>query len=312
MFILNKIKRGMSLLWGQFKVLLVDGPKGNVDDIKNFSQLWSLDGVAIADQGGSSSISDTAGYNSICKLASTDDEFFRKFKSNREYREILQHVTRNQGKEYLAELKKDSWIMSHLPALLDDKVGMPFRYTYPRLGRVSPTDLRYARVLSDLYYLFGPLENFKIAEIGSGYGGQALAITKIFRVSSYTFYDLPSAAELALKYIRNSSDFQRCYLGGIDKVPENFDLVISNYAFSELRLEIQENYFSRVIQSSARGYIIYNHISPPSFNSLTAKEFAARIPGAEIFQEIPLTSPANVLIVWGHNPISDGHRFVGV
>jgi hypothetical protein len=39
-------------------------------------------------------------------------------------------------------------------------------------------------------------------------------------------------------------------------------------------------------------------------DSMTAKELISRVPGSEIFEEIPLTFPGNVLVVWGHNSIN--------
>ena len=82
---------------------------------------------------------------------------------------------------------------------------------------------------------------------------------------------------------------------------DSYDLVISNYAFSELKREVQEDYFANVVQKSKRGYFTYNDISPKEYVALSAEEFAGRIEGAEIFKELPTTAPKNVLVVWGHN-----------
>jgi hypothetical protein len=310
MNLVKKSLRIMILIVGQIKILFCYGLKGNIDDFKNFRQVWSLSPGQHTILDSSTSLSDTDRYNSICKNAVEDAAVFSKFKSNREYREILQHVSREQGWEYLVELEKDPWMKSKISLLVGDNHGKPFRYSYGYLGRVSPTDLRYAKVLSDLYSLFGSLDGFKIAEIGSGYGGQALAIQKFFRVSEYALFDLPWAMRLALKYIANSPIPHHCLKGNLDEVLLNFDLVISNYAFSELRLEIQLEYLEKVILKSKRGFLIYNHINPASFKSLTAIEFSSKVPGAEIFQEIPLTSADNVLIVWGHKSNIDRKRFL--
>lgn len=242
-------------------------------------------------------------------MAANDEKIFKKFKSNRKYREILQHVTRQQGREYTYELNKDPWIMSILPKLISDEVGMPFRYTYPGLGRISSTDLRYAKVVSDLRSLFGPLDNYRIAEIGCGYGGQAIAISKVFNILDYALYDLQPALQLAMKYIKTVSDFQNVRSENLEFLSGKSDLLISNYAFSELSREVQEEYFTKVIQGSSRGYVIYNQITPLSYNSLTAIEFAARIPGAEILHEEPLTASLNVLVVWGHMPLHNNRKF---
>ena len=309
MSLIQKSRRIVALLFVELKVLFRFGPKGIIDDIRNFLQLWSLTPGQHEIADSSTSLSDTDRYNLICRQAVEEQVVFAKFKSSREYREILQHVSRIQGWDYMAQLRKDPWILSKLPDLLDDKLGKPFKYSYGHLGRLSPTDLRYAKVLSDLFCLFGLLDGFSISEIGSGYGGQALAIAKTFRISTYTLFDLTWAAKLARKYIESSTQSLECSIGNFEEISPNCDLLISNYAFSELKLAVQMQYLENVILKSTRGYVIYNHINPANFNSLTAESFAAKIPGAEIFEEIPLTSPANVLVVWGHNRKIENNRF---
>jgi hypothetical protein len=76
--------------------------------------------------------------------------------------------------------------------------------------------------------------------------------------------------------------------------------VISNYAFSELTRELQDDYLERYILKSKRGYMIYNHINPPEFKSYSALDFCELVPGAEIIEEVPKTDNTNVLIIWGH------------
>jgi hypothetical protein len=78
-----------------------------------------------------------------------------------------------------------------------------------------------------------------------------------------------------------------------------YDLVVSNYAFTELPRSIQESYLQRVILRSSRGYITYNEITPPRFRSYKAEELLALIPRATRVKEEPLTHPKNCIIVWG-------------
>ena len=81
----------------------------------------------------------------------------------------------------------------------------------------------------------------------------------------------------------------------------NYDLVISNYAFTELPRHIQEIYLEKVILNSRRGYIIYNDINPAEFKSYKKEELLKVIPGSRIIDEVPLTHPNNCVIVWGTN-----------
>jgi len=80
---------------------------------------------------------------------------------------------------------------------------------------------------------------------------------------------------------------------------ETYDLVISNYAFTELRREIQDTYLERIILNTRRGYITYNEHTPPYFNSYKKDELLKIIPGAYALDEVPLTHSKNCIIAWG-------------
>jgi hypothetical protein len=82
---------------------------------------------------------------------------------------------------------------------------------------------------------------------------------------------------------------------------QNYDLVISNYAFSELPRSIQDVYLSKIILNSKKGYITFNEISPGYFNSYKREELIDIIPNSLIIEEKPLTHPKNCIIVWGVN-----------
>lgn len=297
----------------QFQIALEYGPAGNLDELINFKRVWSLKGKTTSRSGDQSSLSDIGSYLEICSLAQERNDIYRKFKSCREYRQILEHVSREQGSEYLDILRKDTWISEFLTRLIEGDVGSPYRYTYRDFGRVSPTNLRYAKIASDLYALFGSLDGFNVTEIGVGYGGQCVTLGKLFDIGRYELFDLEPVLGLADRYIKDTNG--NLSIGKNPspvKLSNSCDLLISNYAFSELIHAVQQDFLINVIQDSKRGYVIYNHINPGEFQSLTAAEFASKIPGAEIFQEIPLTHPKNVLVAWGHNQVLDTNRFVRI
>ena len=90
---------------------------------------------------------------------------------------VIETVTKELGAQILAilESRNDGILKKGLQTSLKlDKLGNPFKYQYPSyLSPLSPTTLRYLKTVSDLNILFG--DNFKkVAEIGCGYGGQAL------------------------------------------------------------------------------------------------------------------------------------------
>ena len=185
----------------------------------------------------------------------------------------------------------------------NDLVGGPLLYSFEGLGLFSPTTLRYVKVLGDLQRLFGPLDGMRVHEIGVGYGGQCRVIQAAEVLRSYTLIDLQPALALAQRYLEHFP-----LAAPIDLVPMNelkpvcTDLVISNYAFSELRREVQDLYLQRIISKAARGYMILNQINPETYNSYSCQELLAAIPGSRLVEEVPLSFPGNALLIWGFSP----------
>ncbi len=249
------------------------------------------------------SISDNQRYPQACLRAANDYRLFNSFRQSHDYTQILEHVSHDQGAAYLDEIKRWPDVFSALPDIAhNDDYGGPVLHSYPGIAPISPSTLRYAKVLCDLYSLFGSLDNFHIAEIGVGYGGQCRAINSTSSPSSYTLIDLQPVLQLSQRYldyyILNS---QLVYSTMNQLATHEYDLLISNYAFTELPRAVQDVYLSRVVLPSIRGYITYNQISPDSFMSYTSDELLEMIPGSARVDEVPLTHPMNCIIVWGQN-----------
>jgi len=236
-------------------------------------------------------------YLEVCKVATQSRNAFNGFKHNKRYRKILEHVSKEQGDEYYniiekeyPELFKDALFNMFLE---NDQVGQPRQYMYG--GRmISPTTLRYIKVLGDLLSTFD-LNNADIIEIGGGYGGQAKIIHDAVKVKSYTIVDLPEALGLAGKYLN------RFFIEPILKTPddifrEHYDLCISNYAFTEIERIYQERYAEEIIKKSDKGYITCNFfdkrfgMSREEVKALRSKHW--RLP------ERPLTAPDNFIYLW--------------
>lgn len=250
-----------------------------------------------------SSISDSGTYPEFCRLASEDDLVFGRFRRSLIYTRILEHVSRHQGELYLEKIEnRNPQLLDALRPLLDaDTIGGPLRSHYPGHGLLSPSTLRYIKVASDLEHLFGSLDGMRVAEIGVGYGGQCRVLSSLWDVESYDLFDIPEVLALSRRFLAASGvDSTRINeIDGRDPRAGEYDLVISNYAFSELRREVQQTYLSRVIQNARGGFMIYNHISPSEFDSLSARELADSLPDARILEESPLTFEGNVVVVWG-------------
>lgn len=242
----------------------------------------------------SSSTSDNSKYvNALDRASGTG---FGNFKQDRDYQQILEHISSKLGQAYLDH------ILEIAPALMNnaakyktnDTIGNPSTYTYGKYGTWSPTTLRYIDMVAQLSNLFGDLSQFNIVEVGAGYGGQAKIIQDTFNVSHYTTYDLSGAVKLQKRYseelgfVLDPRPYTSC-------VQETFDLFISNYSFSECTREIQDMYIDRLIRHSTRGFIMWNETR----RSYKLEELLTRLPFIEVLEEFPNSCESNKLLIWG-------------
>jgi hypothetical protein len=143
------------------------------------------------------------------------------------------------------------------------------------------------------------MDGKRISEIGIGFGGQAGLINILDRPTQYSLFDIPPVLELTQKYLRSidvNGNFEALD-GRVPKIIET-DLVISNYAFSELNRKIQEEYLKNVILRSKMGYITWNNLSQTQLGGYSLAELIRRIPDSEVIPETPLTAVSNVILTW--------------
>jgi hypothetical protein len=249
----------------------------------------------------STSISDNGVYPDFCMKASNNMKVFNTFRRNSVYKGILEHVNFTQGQEYLNEINKDPEILKHIPEFKkNDDFGGAELLQYEEVGTISTSTLRYTKILSDLKNLFSNLDDLNICEIGVGYGGQCRIIHGLYTPKKYTLVDITPALMLTRRYLENFilNLVEYKTMNELDVC--EYDLIISNYAFTELPRPIQDVYLQKVILNSKRGYITYNEISPAEFHSYTREELLKIIPNSKIIHETPLTHPKNCIIVWGN------------
>jgi hypothetical protein len=236
---------------------------------------------------------------------------FKRFRRIYNYREIVETVTYKQGQECLERIATLGLPLTSdfSRYFLNDSVGMPTKYRYPNVGRISPTTLRYVSIALELKKLFGNNLNGSFVEIGAGYGGQAAVLMEFFQISDYGIYDLVEVQELTLRFLTRVGKAKNLSLHSLsENSNQNWNLVISNYAFSELPAELQKEYIQKVLSKSERGYLIMNsgmtNRSGRSNGKLTLEQLRAVLPEFEIFEEIPSTGPDNYVIAWGHNRVA--------
>jgi len=289
------------------KILVKYGPRILFQDYRNRSKIWHLNQSQNTVEPQNTSVADSnseSGYLELCDLASRNDDTFNNFRSNFEYRRILEHVSYDLGRRYLAELK-DKYnvnLKSEKVKLIEvNRIGGPLTFSFSKGGKFSPTVLRYLKVAKELEHHFGPLDGFTIAEIGIGFGGQPAVLHLVSNVRSFYLYDLPEVQNLAkifLKRARVNCEIE--FLDGRAPSRSKSDLVLSNYAYSELSREVQTMYLTNVISNSKRGYITWNHLSARDLDGYSLEELLELIPNSKLLNESPLTSPENKIIIWGN------------
>ncbi|MBR0031096.1 MAG: putative sugar O-methyltransferase [Treponema sp.] len=300
--------------------MALDIKKSN-DDFKQKLLVKKLSNRISADRK-QTSISDDKLYPAFCELAAENSKLFEKFRQNPIYKTVLEHVSEYQGSELLwhiflneggGKFNKENWDNFKL----NDKIGSPAMYDYSKwfnnygnvAGKqtISPTTIRYVKVLQDIIRIFNKEKLSKIAEIGIGYGGQARIISSyIQNVNTYYLFDLPEVLKLANKYVSaiesysNGSTTKFVYIDGTTDFQDiDLDFVISNYAFSELTRPVQDIYLNKVILKAKKGYITWNELSHKHFGGYSLNELLEIIPNSVVIEEKPLSYINNNIIIWG-------------
>lgn len=242
--------------------------------------------------------------SSLEKLNSSKSR--HNFRRNFDYREILEHVDYQTGLKYIKRIEHLGFDLEELfkLGLPNDTYGNPRTYKYYNLPKISPTTLRYLSVACELQILFGSLDNANVVEIGAGYGGQMAILSRMHKLKNYSIYDLPQAQDLIGHYLKSTQvmftpkmlDIKQVNLG-------RYDLIISNYAFSELPENVQRQYLTSTLATSNKGYLIMNsgksNETGRSEGKLDLSEIMSFLPPSKVLSEIPLTSPDNYVLTWG-------------
>lgn len=235
-------------------------------------------------------------YLMVCRHASKNDDVFKDFKSLPDYYEVLEHLSKKLGYEHLQLIQRNNpnllsndWLYKFLR---NDMHGNPTIADFGSL-RCSPTTLQYISVLSNLIDKFKSLKDFKIVEIGGGYGGQCKIIQDYFSINCYDIIDLADVLLLQEKYLKTLNCFDCVELfSDTGFAAINYDLVISNYALSEVSIEDQLKYVNKILLNTTHGYITCNQ--PLSGLHLLQEKFET----LKIEDDIEGERKENYLITW--------------
>ena len=239
-------------------------------------------------------------YLQVCRDVAMEDAVFESFRRHPDYTEVLEHVSYGQGLEYLDVIRDgtDSLFYYINKFATSDKVGGARTYWYAELKRnLSPTTLRYIKVLYDIINNFDSLDGKDIIEIGCGYGGQCKIIHDYFSPKSYTIVDLPEVLFLAEKFLSKFG------IKPILRTPQeitntDYDFFISNYAFTEINREYQDFYTEHIIRRSKSGYITCNFMGDNEHGTRMSKNEVLSLHNGIVMEERPLTAKTNFIYLW--------------
>lgn len=200
------------------------------------------------------------------------------FKNNNTYNSILEHVSKEQGQDYM------NIIQNEFPEIGLDNIiaycNINDLYGYPKLEIInsynttilcSPTSVRYIyhSLLILNYYKSSGCSN--MCEVGCGYGGLFLAInffSKILNVSidNYHMVDLPAIGTLISNYMKINEhniyinyNIHNAYNYGSDITSDNL-FFISNYCFTEIDYSHRIQYMNTLINKTNAGFIIWQTV----------------------------------------------------
>ncbi|MDE7322311.1 MAG: putative sugar O-methyltransferase [Lachnospiraceae bacterium] len=284
--------------------------KSKIKTLKDFlSEQYHLSRYKVVEDR-RTSMCDLLDYPAFCLAAAQDQSIFKQFRRCGIYTSVVEGMTCEEGQAQLDEIKKRSSIVQFSMDDWDrfrknDCYGDPIMYDYliqpDRKILLSPVTVRYVKILQDIVCLFAYKDISVIAEIGVGFGGQARLIAEYLSIQKYYLIDIPEAIKLVEVFLGQFGKTDRFILCDgtkpLDK--RNYDLVISNYAFSELTKEVQDIYLNSVILNSHAGYMIWNDLGEESLGAYSVEELLEIIPDSKVMEEVPLTAPNNKLIVWG-------------
>ena len=181
------------------------------------------------------------------------------FRSDPAIAQVVECVPGAEGEAYaaaLALLAPHRWV--EVGCLRNDAVGgAPRPVTHEGVTLAAAT-WRYAFRAAELDLLFGPLSGLRIVEIGGGYGGLAAAVCAMASPAQYTIVDAPEPCRLQESYLDavGVSGVETC--SSLSGTPLAFDLVVSDFALSELSDDYRTVYGRALLRQARGGAFCWN------------------------------------------------------
>ena len=206
-------------------------------------------------------------YITKCEIFLKDEDLFAKFRSDKDYGMILsggEYVVGDIALNEIHEMQMKDYLNQNIDLLkLMDSIGGPQLHDYEDSYCVSPSSLRYFSLICRIKKSFKTKAD-SVVEIGGGFGGFALLYALIFKPKKYYIVDLPEPLALCRKFLSHfktdATDFIFIRADELDSVntESEYDFFISDSAFSECSLVIQNRYNELFIKRSKFGVIVWN------------------------------------------------------
>lgn len=216
------------------------------------------------------------------------------FKRNPAYTGILEHVSPEQGADYLKLLRaefgmSDDTILGFCSR--NDSFGHPITFSVGDLPtQVSPTSLRYLYHASLILQHAGP-DQTSFVEVGCGYGGLFSALTYLAptQIQQYHMVDLDSALALIRLVVGDDARVTLHSASTFGKQVPDGCFFVSNYCFSEIDGTSRQMYRTYLLPRTPHGFLAWNFIP-----------YADAIIGhtAQVTPERPMTGPGNAFVLF--------------
>lgn len=203
-------------------------------------------------------VSEAEKFFEICKLITSEESIFSKFKTNPFFCGYIGNDirTKNQANLFLQNINKN--LLEDIEKYkINDLLGNPPLHFFEQTKYISSGTLYFLSILSRIINHFGDIKTKSICEIGSGYGGQA-TILLTYGVRSYTCIDEYRPLHLAKKYLESLNHKKVIFMDNKNIIVTTYDLVISNWCLSEFDDAGIDFYIKNVISKSKNGYFEMN------------------------------------------------------
>jgi putative sugar O-methyltransferase len=195
-----------------------------------------------------------------CHEIVSNDSVFNRFKQNEDFKTVIANDSLSKiiTDQIYKSIISDNEIMNNIHQYkTNDNIGLPTLYHYPILEYISPGTMYFIYILIDLKRHFEDIHTFNIVEIGSGYGGQAKILLD-YGIQSYSMIDISPTLDVCKKYLNKFEYINTSFYTPDEIIQTSYDLVISNWCFSEFDRNGIDFYIESVIKYCKNGYFMMN------------------------------------------------------